>query len=44
MAEKINAIALKISAKVGAGDKLFGSVSNLLTESISLYKVVLLSV
>ena len=29
MAEKINAIALKISAKVGAGDKLFGSVSNI---------------
>jgi large subunit ribosomal protein L9 len=27
--KKINAITLKISAKVGAGDKLFGSVSNI---------------
>ncbi len=29
IAEKINALSLKISAKVGAGDKLFGSVTNI---------------
>ena len=29
IADKINALSLKISAKVGTGDKLFGSVTNI---------------